>query len=415
MPLFNPDPDGSLRTTLLKNILNTLLGMPTIPITGNINSITDQLLYDIWQTLAGGGGGGLLNVDVIPITYAQAVIDSGANNLLSGRTYAISGVHNGNCTAYLIAKSSSQFSTSGTCDYINAFTASSLKWSCDFDFANNYFSRLHDPVRNNTFTQSSGNFGAGVSLVEYIDFTNLALNSIDNIFNDCTSQAQVQIRFEQGQILGAYLNNVDWIQFVGGNAVQFLNMTGGSLNLDATNGSCGIYNCSFGSAIIALINSATLYNCMVGNNCSVILDGNTLSDCYIGNGKTINTDASLNPKNWTGKVLIGRVSTFDTIKNPDAMDVVDISSSLYQHIGVLTPNDNTASNRIATVLTLDDSLDIAIQYNNASFVIKDGANISHQGGDIDLDNAINKSVFVQMNKVAGLGSKLFVVYHSVQN
>lgn len=408
---INAQPDGSLRTTLLYNIYQQLNSLPTIPITSDINSVTDQLLYDIWQSIiSGGGGGGLTNVDVIPITYAQALIDSGAGLLLSGRTYAISGVHNGLCTVYLIATSNSTFAISGTADYQNNYTLTTVNFDVDFDFQNNYFTYVYDPLRNNVFTQSQGNYFGGVSLIEYIDFNALGFNTIDNTFNDCTSLSSVLISLNTSQLLACNLQNVDFVNF-NNTAFQFSLMIGGAINCNDSS----MYNSTIGNCTLTLINFSNIQNCTIGQNTVISLDGNNITNCTIGNGKTITTDASVSPKNWTGKVIEGSYSTFDTIANPDGLEIIDISDPKFRHIGVIRPDNDFLSNKIGTILTYDDTLNIAVEYNNMAFVLQDGANISHQGGNIDIDNAINKSVFIQMIKTSLTGSKLFVVYHAVQN
>ena len=79
------------------------------------------------------GGGGLSNVDVIPVTFSQFQNLVATSTLLSGRTYEVSGVHNTLCTVYLLATSVSTYSGNGWCSYTNIGYSNPVEAACEYD------------------------------------------------------------------------------------------------------------------------------------------------------------------------------------------------------------------------------------------------------------------------------------------
>ena len=161
---------------------------------------------------------------------------------------------------------------------------------------------------------------------------------------------------------------------------------------------------------ITMTGVSQLIECEVHTDSIIDMDASQLTNCYFGQCSLCNF---ISGDVYVGKQIIDRNSTFDVVENPDGGGVIDIS--IRDFVGIIRPNNNAAGTAINQIITANDRLDLQIVYNGANFTVKDGTDISHQGGDIDLDNANNKSLLVQLVKIQGFGSKLFIPYHCVQN
>lgn len=423
--------DGSIRTLLLYNIQQALTSMPQIPLPPLpdlvLNSVTDQLLYNILDAISGGSGGDTYRVKVTAAdttpdfllaklasdSLSIALKSAGANEqvkleqkfiefaslaafsavasasgLIAGAWYKVNGVHNGLCTMYVQAISTVAIAPYCAIDYTNATMGGvKLNASAEYSYSNDTFASVYFPDKNVICGCINNPVGKAVSLLENTNW-NLA-----NV-NDCNFGAYAGAIDNNSTITSVYAffpynDSASQPSFSAVNSQVFRTwLNGGNLSAD----------------------NSQLDTCSINNGASVTaVNGSNINSCYFG----VNKSASFESDSYFGKSIYDNYSSFDIVANPNAGGIIDISAKSF--VGIIRPDDNTASGNISSIVTTGNDLDIEIWYNGAQFTIIDGANISHQGGNIDLDNAINKSLKVHLTKHPATGSKLFVAWHTVQN
>lgn len=375
-------PLNTVSQIIIQNCINKINGNPIIPMsTLPLNTIEEQLLYQLYLVIGGGGGSSdhkvlvdgsdttanYLSNKLALVSLSSSILNSGGDeqfqidnstilitranfiallgNLQSNRIYCITDSACGSDAVYITATSLSTFDNLVyATNWKNANMTTGISVVATYNLGSDSFSSIYNSAKN-IYVQSTN----GVTdCLNVLPFDNNNIYNVNIINSTCPTYSitnpALDLLIFDSNIFNAILNLTASPSYT-------LPLTISNSNLNY----CNVTLYSDYSPVSGTSDIATLNGCTVQTETTLILFGSIMDGCTIENGCNITLDAD---SNWTsckigakktltttafpaiGKFWEGYYSSFEYVFNPDSSAILSIDA-YYNFCGVITVNDAT--------------------------------------------------------------------------